>query len=49
LSYLKIVQDAYDWMMEAKSYELDRDEEGAIDMWCQVFGTEFRSLSEGED
>ena len=49
LSYLERVQDAYDWMMEAKSYELDGDEEGAVDMWCQVFGTEFRSLSEGED
>jgi Second Messenger Oligonucleotide or Dinucleotide Synthetase domain len=48
LDYLARVQDAYDWMMEARSCELDDDEEGAVEMWCQVFGNKFRFLSEGE-
>jgi hypothetical protein len=48
LDYLARVQDAYDWMMEARSCELDNDEEGAVEMWCQVFGNKFRFLSEGE-
>jgi hypothetical protein len=46
LGYLGRIQSAYDWMMEAKSYELDGDEEGAVEAWCQVFGSAFRSLSE---
>lgn len=49
LDYLARVQDAYDWIMEARSYELDGEEEGAVEKWCQVFGDKFRSLSEGED
>lgn len=48
LDYLERVQDAYDWMMEARSCELDNDEERAVEMWCQVFGNKFRFLSEGE-
>jgi len=48
LDYLARVQDAYDWMMEARSCELDNDEERAVEMWCQVFGNKFRFLSEGE-
>jgi len=48
LDYLARVQDTYDWMMEARSCELDNDEEGAVEMWCQVFGNKFRFLSEGE-
>ncbi len=39
-------KDAYDAMMEARSCELDGDEEGAVDAWCEVFGEAFRTLSE---
>ena len=46
LGYLERVQDAYDSMMEAQSYELDDDNENAVAMWCRVFGDAFRSLSE---
>lgn len=48
LDYLARIQNAFDWMAEARSYELDGDENGAVDMWCQVFGDQFRSLSEEE-
>jgi len=41
--------DAYDAMMEARSAELDGDEEAAVDAWCQVFGEAFRTLSEPEE
>ena len=47
--YLECVQQAYDAMMEAWSYELDGDEEAAVDAWCDVFGEAFRTLSEKED
>lgn len=46
LSYLERVQEAYDAMMDAKSCEFDGDENAAVDAWCQVFGDEFRTLSE---
>ncbi len=35
-------------MMEARSWELEGDEEAAVDAYCEVFGDEFRTLSEGE-
>jgi hypothetical protein len=45
-AYLEQVQRAHDSMMYARSFELDGDEEGAVDQWCEVFGDEFRDLSE---
>lgn len=47
-AYLERIQDAYDAMMYARSHELDGDEEGAVDYWCEVFGPAFRTLSEEE-
>ncbi len=49
LDYLERVQLAYDAMMDARSWELDGDEETAVDAWCEVFGEEFRTLSEEEE
>jgi hypothetical protein len=46
--YLERVQQAYDSIMDARSYELEGDEEAAVDAWCEVFGEEFRTLSEEE-
>lgn len=46
--YLERVQLAYDAMTAAWSWELDGDEEAAVDAWCEVFGEEFRTLSEEE-
>lgn len=48
-AYLDRAQDAYDAMMEARSCELDGDEEGAVDAWCYVFGDAFRTLSDPND
>jgi hypothetical protein len=45
-AYVSHIQDAYDAMMYARSCELDGDEEGAVDCWCEVFGPAFRTLSE---
>lgn len=47
--YLERVQDAYDAVMDARSYELDGDEDAAVEAWCEVFGPKFRTLSERED
>lgn len=47
--YLDKIHDAYDAMMEARSAELDGDEEAAVDAWCRVFGEAFRTLSEPEE
>jgi hypothetical protein len=47
--YVDRIQDAYDAMMEARSAELDGDEDAALDAWCQVFGEAFRILSEPEE
>jgi len=47
--YLERVQTAYDAMMDARSWELEGDEEAAVDAWCEVFGEEFRTLSEEEE
>ena len=46
--YLERVQLAYDAMMDARSWELEGDEEAAVDAYCEVFGEEFRTLSEEE-
>lgn len=46
--YLERVQDAYDAMMDARSWELEGNEGAAVDAWCKVFGEEFRILSENE-
>jgi hypothetical protein len=43
------IHDAYDAMIEARSAELDEDEEAAVDAWCQVFGEAFRTFSEPEE
>ncbi|SRR6266404_302819 len=47
--YLERIHQAYDAMMDARSYELDEEEDGAVDQWCRVFGPQFRTLSEKED
>ena len=47
--YMDRIHDAYDAMMEARSAELDEDEEAAVDAWCQVFGEAFRTFSEPEE
>jgi hypothetical protein len=47
--YLECVQTAYDAMMDARSWELEGDEEAAVDAWCEVFGEEFWTLSEEEE
>ncbi len=44
--YLERVQLAYDAMMDARSWELEGNEEAAVDAWCEVFGDAFRTLSE---
>lgn len=47
--YLDRVQEAYESMKYARSYEVDNDEDGAVNEWCRVFGEEFRSLSNPPD
>ncbi|HJT57936.1 MAG TPA: CBASS oligonucleotide cyclase [Ktedonobacteraceae bacterium] len=47
--YLERVQVAYDAMMDARSWELEGNEKAAVDAWCEVFGEEFRTLSEEEE
>lgn len=49
LAYVARLQDAYDSMVYARSLEADGDEEGAVEVWCQIFGDKFRTLSEQED
>ncbi len=49
INYLDRIHDAYDYSMEARSAELDGDEEAAVDAWCGVFGDQFRTLSEPEE
>jgi hypothetical protein len=49
VAYLERVQLAYDAMVEAHSAELDDDEDGAVDAWCDVFGEAFRTLSVPEE
>jgi hypothetical protein len=47
-AFIDRVQDAYDAMMDARSAEMDEDEDAAVDHWCRVFGDAFRDLSEEE-
>jgi hypothetical protein len=47
--YLERVQRAHDSMMYARSFELDGEEDGAVNQWCEVFGDEFCDLSEEEE
>jgi hypothetical protein len=47
--YLERIQEAFDAMTYARSCELDGDEEGAVNCWCDVFGSAFRTLSEEEE
>lgn len=47
--YVDRIQDAYDSMMEARSAEMDGDEDAAVEAWCRVFGEAFRTLSESEE
>lgn len=49
LTYVERLRDTYNLMVYARSLELDGDEEGAVDVWCQIFGDAFRTLSEEED
>lgn len=49
LAYVRRLEDAYDLMVYARSLEADGDEEGSVDVWCQIFGDAFRTLSETED
>jgi hypothetical protein len=49
LAYVSRLQDTYDLMVYARSLEADGEEEGAVDVWCQIFGDAFRTLSEQED
>lgn len=46
--YLDRVEDAYDASTAAWSAERDGDEDEAVDHWCEIFGDQFRTLSEKE-
>jgi hypothetical protein len=46
LEYLERIQTAYDAIVQARSCELDGEEDEAVDEWCEVFGEDFRELSE---
>jgi hypothetical protein len=48
VAYLERIQEAFDSMVYARSLELDGDEDGAVDCWCEVFGPDFRTFSEEE-
>jgi hypothetical protein len=48
-AYLEAVEDAFTSTVEALSAEMDDDEESAVDAWCQIFGSAFRTLSESKD
>ena len=43
------LEEAYEAMLDAKSAELDGDEDEAVEQWCRVFGDAFRSLSAPEE
>ena len=47
--YLERVQDAYESMRYARSYELDGDEDAAVSEWCRVFSEKFRTFSNPEE
>ena len=44
--YLRHVQQTYEFIEEARVYEQMGCEEDALDVWCQVFGSDFRRLSQ---
>ena len=44
--YLKCIQNTHRLIEQAQSYERNGDEESALDIWCQIFGEEFRRLSQ---
>lgn len=48
-AYMERIEDAYDFMVEARSCEIDGDEDAAVDAWCGVFGEKFRTLSESDE
>jgi hypothetical protein len=47
--FLDRVQEAYDSTTAAWSAERDGDEDEAVSHWCEVFGDDFRALSEESD
>ena len=47
--FLDRVQEAYDSTTAAWSAERDGDEDEAVDYWCEVFGDDFRTLSEEDE
>src|SRR5216683_5868736 len=47
--FMERVEEAYEAMLDAKSAELDGDEDEAVEQWCRVFGDAFRSLSAPEE
>ncbi len=44
--YLKRIRQTYEYIKRAQGYEQGRQEEEALDAWCQVFGDKFRRLSQ---
>jgi hypothetical protein len=46
LEYLERIQIAYDALVQARSCDLDGEEDEAVDELCEVFGEAFRELSE---
>jgi hypothetical protein len=49
LDYLDRIQEAYDAIMDARSCEVDGDEDGAVEQWCRIFGPAFETLSQPEE
>ena len=44
--YLNCVQRTLEYSKKARDCEQKGDEQGAVDAWCQIFGDEFRRLSQ---
>ena len=44
--YLKYVQQAYEAIRHAQHYEKMGREDATLDAWCEVFGNDFRQLSQ---
>lgn len=45
-NFLDRVEEAYDASTAAWSAEQDGDEDAAVDHWCEIFGDQFKKLSE---
>lgn len=45
-AYVAAAQEAYDAASYARTLELDGEIDQAVDVWCEVFGTDFRTLSD---